>query len=130
MKGETVDPPKPKKKSRERIRCIEEHPRSDWFTQCKGPDGKPWWFLRLTITGLRTRIYGPFATRHRALLFLDRIIGDERAGFFDPLAEADNRLREYAIPERRFENRGGHYPIIEHELLRHVSNARRKGGAA
>lgn len=109
---------------------MEEQPRPDWFVQCKRPDGKTWWFLRLSITGLRTRIYGPFATRHRALLFLDRIFGGwYGGGLFECIAEADNHLDEYAIPERRFGNRSGHYPLVENDLYLQTSSVR-KGGAA
>jgi hypothetical protein len=113
MKGKPVKPTQKQRKERETIRCIEDRPRSDWFIQCKGPDGKTWWFLRISITGLRTRIYGPFVTQHRALLFWDRIIG---CGLFDCISEADNRLDEYAVPKGRFQNRGGHFPIVENDL--------------
>ena len=118
MKGEPVTPEA--KKKRERISCIEEAPQPEWFVQCKGPDGQTWWFLRLAITGLKTRRYGPFATKHRALLFLDRIIGGSNACLFDCISEADDSLRDYQIPQRRFEQRGGHYPLIESELIRHA----------
>jgi hypothetical protein len=117
MNGEPVTPKRKQRKERETISCIEERPRPDWFVQMKSPDGKTWWFLRVSITGLRTRIYGPFATQHRALLFWDRIIsGATGGGLFDCISEADNRLNEYAVPTRRFQNRGGHYPIIENDL--------------
>lgn len=65
----------------------------------------------------RETINGPFATQHRALLFWDRIIGgDPGGGLFDCISEADNRLDEYAVHEGRFQNRGGHYPIVENDL--------------
>ncbi len=125
MKEENVKPKA--KKERERIRCIEERPQPDWFVQCKGPDGQTWWFLRLSITGLKTRRYGPFATRTRALLFLDRIIGGPAdssiadSSIFDCITDADNNLSDYAIRPRRFECRFGFpYSLIESELIRHA----------
>lgn len=115
MKGEPVMPHQKQRKKRETIRCIEDQPRPDWSIQGKGPDGKTWWFLRVSITGMRTRIYGPFATQHRALLFLDRAIGAD-GGFFDCITEADNNLSEYTLPKARFQSRCGHYPVIENDL--------------
>ena len=115
MKGEPVKPKRKKpRKERETIRCIEDKPRTDWFVQLKRSDGKTWWFLRVSITGLRTRLYGPFATQHRALLFLDRFVSEST--FWDGISEVENRLSNYTIPERRFERRDGHYPMIETEL--------------
>ena len=48
MKGKPTDPSKTKKE-RECILCIEDDPRPEWFVQCKGPDGKILWFLRLSV---------------------------------------------------------------------------------
>ena len=120
MNGEPVIPKARKK--RERITCIEERPAPEWFVQCKGPDGQAWWFLRLSITGLKTRRYGPFATRNRAVLFLQHIIAGRNGCLFDCVTQADNDLSDFAIPERCFEHRSGHYPLIESELIRHASS--------
>lgn len=113
LKGDKVEAPKLKKK-RERIQCIEVAPDPSWFVRCTGENGKPLWFLRLSITGLQTRMFGPFATQHRGLLFLDRIIGGDLG---DAMMEAHDLLREYAIPRTRFRNWGGVYPLVESELL-------------
>jgi hypothetical protein len=100
---------------------MEEKPQPDWFVQCKGSDGKTWWFLRFSLTGLKTRRFGPFASRHRALLFLDKIIGGGPGGGFNEcVSEAGSIMDDYAVPNGRFENRGGHYPLIESELVRHA----------
>jgi hypothetical protein len=70
------------------------------------------WFLRIQITGFRARRYGPFPTKRRALLFLDRFA----EGAHDAVTEASNFISEYQIPDRSFASRGGHYPIVEDEL--------------
>lgn len=118
IQGEPINPEPKQRKARETIRYIEALPQPDWFVQCKGPDGKTWWYLRIVVTGLRTRIYGPFETQHRALLFLDRNIGGDRcaAGFWECIMEADNRLNDYQAPEGLFQSRSGHYPLVENDL--------------
>jgi hypothetical protein len=121
MKGESRTPKL--KKPRERIECLEERPKPEWFVRCKARDGKVLWFLRVSVTGLRVRRYGPFASKHQCLLFLDRWHGS-----VDVISELANIQDSYAIPERRFENRGGHYPLIESELTLHAPTVRRKGG--
>lgn len=100
------------KKERERIELIESRPRDEWFQQATDPSGRPIWFLRIQVTGLRTRRYGPFPTKRRALLFLDRIL--DLLG--DGLCEAMDCLSAYQVKSSQFTNRPGHYPIIEDEL--------------
>lgn len=104
--------PKPKKE-RERIELIEVPPEAEWFVQATDPSGRRVWFLRFQVTGLRPRRYGPFATKHKALLFLDRsldALGDEISGMSD-------LLERYQIKGRRFAQHGGHYPVVEDELI-------------
>lgn len=105
-------PAKPRKK-REKIDLIEVPPSEEWFVQTTDVSGQPIWFIRFQATGLRTRRYGPFATKHRALLFLDRLL--DLIG--DGLMESANRLDEYQIPARLYGHRGAHYPVIEDEVI-------------
>lgn len=105
-------PAKPKKE-RERIQLIESRPNEDWFQQATDSRGRPIWFLRLQITGLRTRRYGPFPTKRRALLFLDRLLDLLSEG----LSEAVNRLGDYQLESGQFANLQGHFPIVEDELI-------------
>ncbi len=100
------------KKRRERIQLIETRPSPEWFQQATDPWGRRIWFLRVQSTGLRVRRYGPFSSKHKALLFLDRLINE----MADAFAEAANHLDTYMIKPRQFAYRGAHYPMVEDEL--------------
>lgn len=104
--------PKPKKE-RERIELIEVPPEAEWFVQATDPSGRRVWFLRFQVTGLRPRRYGPFATKHKALLFLDRFL--ETLG--DGILGIEDLLGDYQIKPHTFAYRGGHYPVVEDELI-------------
>jgi hypothetical protein len=107
-----ADKPKPRKAC-ERVQLLETHPDPGWFQQAVDHYGRPIWFVRVQITGFRTRRYGPFATKRKALLFLDRFAGEA----LDVLMGAANFVGEYQIPARSFASRVDHYPIVEDELL-------------
>ncbi|MBS0164739.1 MAG: hypothetical protein JSR29_01525 [Nitrospira sp.] len=101
------------KKERERIQYIEARPHEEWFVQTKDEWGKVVWFLRFQATGLRIRRYGPFPTKHRALLFLDRLLDNIEAG----LREAADDLGRYQVRRRSYAYRGLHYPTVEDEYF-------------
>lgn len=105
-------PVKPKKE-REQIALIESQPSENWFLQATDARGRLIWFLRLQITGLRTRRYGPFPTKHRAVLFLDTVLSKIDEGLMD----AVNYLGPYQVRDPQFASRTGHYPIVEDELI-------------
>jgi len=107
-KGKSVTP----RKKRERIQLMEVKPCEEWFLRSRDQFGRPVWFVRVEMTGLRPRRFGPFATKHKGLLFLDHLLND----LTDALCSASNALDRYQIPARRFEYRGGHYPVVEDEL--------------
>ena len=107
-------PATPGKKKRERIELIEEQPLPEWFQRASDARTHPIWFLRFHATGLRPRRYGPFPTKHKALLFLDTIL--KQVG--DALLEAAYDLGKYQAKDRRFHCREGHYPVVEDELFR------------
>lgn len=46
-------------------------PQPDWFIQGKGPHGRSVWYVRLQITGLLPRRYGPFPTKAHVMMFLE-----------------------------------------------------------
>lgn len=104
-------PSQPKKK-REPLHYIEVPPIGHWFQQAFDHQGKPIWFLRLQVTGLRNRRYGPFASQRKALVFLDYLLDQ----FGDALLEARNEIGKFQIKESTFANRDDHYPIVEDEL--------------
>ena len=100
-------------KPRERIQLIETQPNPSWFERTTDPWGRSVWFIRIQITGLRVRRYGPFETKHRALLFLDQLLNEVG----DALNEGANYLDRYQVKRRPFGNRNGHYPVVEDELV-------------
>lgn len=108
------------KKERERIQLIETRPHEEWFVQAKDEWGKAVWFLRFQATGLRTRRYGPFSTKHRALLFLDRLLNSVGDG----LMEAADKLDRYQVTRRSYAYRDGHYPTIEDESFTEMTGKR------
>ncbi len=102
--------PKPNQK-RERIEMLERRPEEDWFIAKKTPRGGTKWYLRFTITGLYPRLYGPFLTKRKAILFLDNLHNT----ICEFWTQVDDVLDRYAN-EGEFEkvNWG---PIIEHPLV-------------
>jgi len=100
----------PSKKKRERIDMLERRPSKDWFVALRTARGRTKWFCRFSLTGLYPRLYGPFASKRKVLLFLDAAIG-EIGDFWTQLDEARHK---YAI-EEEFENVNWG-PIIEHPL--------------
>lgn len=96
-----------------RIVMLEEHPRPEWFVKVKTPSGETQWFVRIAVTGLCVRRYGPFPHKRACLLFLDAAVNALIDGFME-VAEVQDK---YRIPNRPFQNRGGQYPIIERELI-------------
>jgi len=102
------------KRKRERIELIEKPPDPKWFATAKDCHGRTIWFLRFQVTGMLMRRYGPFPTKHKALLFLDRLL--DEVG--DSLCEAVTaHLGTYQIRGRQFSYRGCHYPVVEDELV-------------
>lgn len=100
------------RKKREKIEIMEVKPREEWFKRSIDQFGRPVWFVRVEVTGLRTRRFGPFPTKRKGLLFLDHLLNDVTDG----ICNAGNDLGRYQIPSRCFGNRSGHYPVFEDEL--------------
>lgn len=114
MKAALIDTEKPvaPRKKRERIQIMEVPPREEWFQRSRDQWGREVWFIRVHITGLRTRRFGPFPTKHKGLLFLDHLLNEVA----DALSKAEFDLDRYQVPLRRFGLKAGHYPIVEDEL--------------
>ena len=101
-------PTQPNTKKSKQIICIETPPKPDWFVQTR-EHGRTVWYLRFRVTGMFPRRFGPFATRHKAILALDVMIDtlDERIwNLNDPVSEF--RLN------RRFQLNSD--PVIEDEI--------------
>ena len=94
------------KKKRERIVLIETPPKPEWFVSTR-EGGRTVWYLRFTVTGMLPRRFGPFQSRHKALLALDAIIDVIETG------ELEDRADEYVF-KRRFHKTWG--CIMEDEL--------------
>ncbi len=105
------------KKLQERIVMLEENPRPEWFVKVKTPTGETQWFVRVSVTGLCVRRYGPFPHKRACLLFLDAAVNALIDGFMEVTEVQD----KYRLPNRPFRNRGGQYPIIERELILQAS---------
>ena len=104
-------PAKPKK--RDPLLYIEVPPGEDWCQRALDHRGRPIWFLRVQVTGLRNRRYGPFASQRKALVFLDWLLDK----FGDALIEARNEIDKFQVKESTFAYRGDHYPVIEDEIV-------------
>lgn len=104
----------PSNKKRERLVNIETPPKPEWFVRTR-EQGRTVWYLRLRLTGMFPRRYGPFRNRHRALLALDGMLD----AMLDVTAECQNAAEKYGL-ERRFRMNYG--PVIEDAL------ALQKGG--
>lgn len=101
------------RKPKERIVMLEEHPRPEWFVKIKTSTGETQWFVRISITGLCVRRYGPFPSKRACCLFLDAAVN----ALIDGVMELSDVQDKYRLPNRPFRNRGGQYPIIERELI-------------
>lgn len=99
------------KQPRERIGLLEMRPKDEWFVCSRNERGQKVWYLRLAITGIFPRLYGPFISKRKAVLFLDRVINR----ILDFSQEFDEYVLEFGTT-REFEklNWG---PLIEHPLL-------------
>lgn len=104
------DSPKQGTRKKERIGMLERRPEEDWFVAKKTPRGGTKWYLRFTITGIYPRLYGPFPSKRKVILFLDGLHNT----ICEFWTEVDNVRDRYAN-EGEFENVNWG-PIIEHPL--------------
>lgn len=108
------------KRTRERIGMIEREPGPDWFVPTQTKSGRRVWYLRLNITGMNPRLYGPFRSKHQCLLFLDDAI--------DVILDNENELQDACIRRMIRETCGKIWPpIVEHPLLTQQCSATTKG---
>jgi len=114
--------PKPTTKKREQIAFLERRPSEDWFVTRKTPRGKTKWYLRFTITGFYTRLFGPFPSKRKAVLFLDA--AHDKLGDF--WTDVDGVCGQYTN-QGEFE-RVNWGPLIEHPLVEKPYSTARKGG--
>lgn len=103
-------------KPKERIVMLEERPRPDWFVKATTADGETQWFVRVAVTGLCVRRYGPFPSKRACLFFLDSAVN----ALIDGVMELSDVQDRYRMPNGAFRNRSGHYPIIEREVSLHA----------
>jgi hypothetical protein len=96
------------KRERDRIVRIETPPNSDWFVRTR-EQGRTVWYLRLRVTGMFPRRFGPFQNRQRALLALDGMID----AMTDMNCEVCDAAAKYRM-QRRFQQTWG--PVIEDDL--------------
>ena len=100
------------KKQRRQIQLIEVAPKPEWTVSAVTEQGRKLWWLRVSVTGLRTRRFGPFKSRQVALLVLDDILSLVDEALVEATANFDSDLvtgrfaKRYALP------------IIEDELTR------------
>ena len=100
------------KRRRRSIQLIEVTPKPEWTVSAKDEKGRELWWLRVSVTGLRTRRFGPFKSQQVALLVLDDILSFVDEALTGAPAEFDSDLvtgrfaKRYALP------------IIEDELTR------------
>jgi hypothetical protein len=92
MKESTTEP---NKKKREQIVNIETPPNPDWFVSTR-EQGRTVWYLRLRVTGMFPRRFGPFQNRHRALLALDGMID----AMTDANSECSTVANQYRLKRR------------------------------
>lgn len=102
---------KPTTRKRERIAFLERRPEADWFVVKKTSRGGTKWYLRFTITGLFPRLFGPFSSKRKAVLFLDAA-HDKLCDFWTEVDDVCGRYTNQGEFERV--NWG---PLIEHLLI-------------
>lgn len=107
------DAPAPRKaKEREKIYLIEMPPAGNWFVKTKTRRGKTIWYLRLCITGLHPRLYGPFGSKRHGMLFLDEVLD----ALLVPIADVEAEIGKWKLREP-FAH--AWLPIVEHPLVMH-----------
>lgn len=100
------------KPKRERVSSVEMKPEDTWFFRSKTNRGRAVWFLRLSFTGLYPRLYGPFLTKRKAVLFLDEAIG----AVCDCWQAFDDAADKYKL-EGEFQHLESWGPLVEHPML-------------
>ena len=98
----------PNKKKREQIVVIETPPKPDWFVRTR-ERGRTVWYLRFRVTGMLPRRFGPFASRHKALLALDAML----EALEEMVWNLNNQAKEFRL-KRRFQLNSD--PVIEDEI--------------
>jgi hypothetical protein len=114
--------PSKQKPKRERVSCVEMRPEETWFLRSKTDLGREVWFLRLSVTGLYPRLYGPFRSKRRAVLFLDEAIG-ALCDCWQAFEEASDKYKL----EGEFQHKESWGPLVEHPILVHASAHPKKG---
>ncbi len=109
--------PKPQ---RERIQLIETRPKPEWFVKSKDEQGCTIWYLRMQVTGQLPRRYGPFETKHVALLFLDKALDELGDAQCLIESQAQDRMRRPTFRYRWLP------VIIEDELASQYARSGRK----
>lgn len=84
---------KPGPDGQDEILLLECPPDPRWFTVEQGPDGKPEVWLRVTVTGLQARRYGPFPDPYTALQALDWLLDAVSEG----ILEGEPRMERFKI---------------------------------
>lgn len=102
------------KPKRERIMLMEVEPNEEWFVRAKTGRGRSVMYLRLQITGLNSRLYGPFPSKRQALLFLDDVLNS----MADALSEAGSHCEERSV-KRAYQKVWP--PIVEYPILRQLA---------
>lgn len=110
--------PERAKPKRQKLDRLEEEPTDDWFVHSKTRRGRPVVYLRFQITGMSPRLYGPFASKRQALLFLEETI----VRLYSELAEADSECADQIVAG---EFRHAWMPIVEAPILRQLSQRKR-----
>lgn len=108
-----MQPARPTRRARaERITQLEMPAQVDWLVPATTPRGRRVWYCRFTVTGLFPRLYGPFASKRKAVRFLDAAIST----LSESLTELD-AVRDAHSCEGEFQKL--HWgPLIEHPLLK------------
>ena len=106
-----LHPAQPTRPQTGRITQIEMPPQEVWLVSATTPGGRRIWYCRFAVTGLFPRLYGPFASKRKAVRFLDAAIST----LSESLTELD-AVREEHTCEGEFQKL--HWgPLIEHPLL-------------
>lgn len=107
-----MHPAKPKRQLAKQISQLEMSPTEEWFVPAATSRGRRIWYCRFTVTGLFPRLYGPFATKRKALRFLDAAIST----LSECWAEIDSVRDEHSCEGEFQKIHWG--PLIEHPLFK------------
>ena len=87
-----------KKESSRKCSHYSEDPKARYLLTGTDAHGKPIYFFKMHITGLKDRLFGPYKSRSLAVTGFDTVLGAAREAFVDVQNLAGENVEHIAIP--------------------------------